>query len=85
MRMITLKLEDGLLSQMDRVSGDFGFASRTEFIRAALRDKVEDYRLKEAILKLDKSKGALKGKNKVDIDCDSAREMAYERIASRFR
>ncbi|MFH1055168.1 MAG: ribbon-helix-helix domain-containing protein [Candidatus Altiarchaeota archaeon] len=85
MKMITLKLEDGLLSQMDGLSSDFGFSSRTEFIRNALRDKVEEYRLKQAILKLEKSKGALKIKHSSAGGYESAREVAFEKIASRFK
>jgi metal-responsive CopG/Arc/MetJ family transcriptional regulator len=83
MKMITLKLEDGLLTQMDHLSTDFGFASRTEFIKAALRDKVEEYRLKQAILKMENGKGAFKGRKPTDEE--AVREAAFEKIAAKFR
>jgi metal-responsive CopG/Arc/MetJ family transcriptional regulator len=70
---------------MDNVSHDFGFSSRTEFIRNALRDKVEEYRLKQAILKLEKGKGALKGKSSTDRDYETAREAAFKKIMAKFR
>jgi Arc/MetJ-type ribon-helix-helix transcriptional regulator len=85
MKMITLKLEDGLLTQMDNVSHDFGFSSRTEFIRNALRDKVEEYHLKQAILKLEKGKGAFKGKGAASKDYEAARDAAFEKITAKLR
>ncbi len=85
MRLITLKLEESLLTQVDDIASAFGFGSRTEFIRNALRDKVEEYRLKQALLKLGKSKGALKGRNFTDEEIGLAREKAFEKIAASFK
>jgi len=85
MKMITLKLEDGLLVQMDTLSHDFGFSSRTEFIRGALRDKVEEYRLKQAILKLENGKGVFRGKGARGADYEAARDAAFEKITAKFK
>jgi len=85
MKLITLKLEDSLLSQMDDVSSVFGFSSRTEFIRNALRDKVEEYHLKQAILTLEKNKGKMKGRGFTDEEYEKAREEAFEKIAAKFK
>ena len=52
--MITVKLENNFLKEIDDVVYNNGYQNRTEFIRSALRDKVEeakrakaDYRLFE--------------------------------------
>jgi len=84
MKLITLKLEEGLLSQMDRLSPEFGFSSRTEFIRNALRDKVEEYRLKKAILRLEKSKGAFKGRETTEKEYEKARERAFKKMTAKL-
>jgi len=85
MKLITLKLEKNLLMQIDDITSVFGFSSRTEFIRNALRDKVEEYKLKQALIKLGKSKGAMKGRGFTDEEYEIAREKAFEEIAARFK
>jgi Arc/MetJ-type ribon-helix-helix transcriptional regulator len=85
MKLITLKLEETMLVQMDNIVSAFGFGSRTEFIRNALRDKVEEYRLKHALLNLSKGNGALKGRNFTDEEYEMAREKAFEKIAAEFK
>ena len=74
-----------MLSQMDDVSSVFGFSSRTEFIRNALRHKVEEYHLKQAILTLEKNKGKMKGRGFTDEEYEKAREEAFEKIAAKFK
>ena len=60
--MITLKLEDSFLDNIDNIVKKEGYQSRTEFIRNALREKVESSKLKEAMIELSKLKGASKKK-----------------------
>jgi len=46
--MICIKLDDEFLGHIDDVVKDEGYHNRTEFIRAALRDKLEDIKLKKS-------------------------------------
>lgn len=47
-QMITLKLEDSFLKNIDNIVQRRGYQSRTEFIRNALRDKIDEEKYKEA-------------------------------------
>jgi len=85
MKLITLKLGDELLRQVDDLTPSFGFANRTEFIRNALREKVEEYRLKKALLKLSKSRGVMKNRGFTDEEYELARVEAFEKIANKLR
>lgn len=48
--LVTFKLEGSFLREVDIVTKTEGFHSRTEFIRAALREKMEDLQIKKAML-----------------------------------
>lgn len=58
--MITVKLEDTFLKEIDGIVEVQGYQNRTEFIRNALREKVEEAKLKEAMMQLAHLKGASK-------------------------
>jgi len=45
MKLLTFKVSEALLKEMDRATVDFHFANRTEFIRAAIREKIERHRM----------------------------------------
>ena len=62
--MITLKLQEDFLKKLDEIVEKCSFSSRTEFIRNAVREKIEQYELKAAIEKLKEGKGSMKGKVK---------------------
>ncbi len=55
-QMVTFKIEEKALKEIDKVAKS-GYYSRTEFIKAALRDKVDNARRKEAIATLSKFRG----------------------------
>jgi metal-responsive CopG/Arc/MetJ family transcriptional regulator len=79
--MITLKLEDGFLDNIDAIVKKEGYQSRTEFIRNALREKVEQSKLKEAMIELSILKGA-SNKKTSDKELEKLRELAFEKIDS---
>lgn len=60
--LITLKLEDNFLQEIDSVVEKEGYQSRTEFIRNALREKLEEVKVRKAMLELSHLKGAAKKK-----------------------
>ena len=82
--MITVKLEDSFLDNIDNIVQKEGYQSRTEFIRNALREKVEASKLKEAMIALSKLKGASKKKTS-DEELERIRENAFEEIDKRLR
>lgn len=71
--MITLKLERGFLKQIDGIVKGSGHQNRTEFIHSALREKVDEAKLKAALVKLAPLRGALKGKT-TDEELEKIRE-----------
>ena len=82
--MISLKLEDGFLNNIDAIVKKEGYQSRTEFIRNALREKVEASKLREAMVKLAHLKGASKKKTS-DEELERIREKAFEEIDKRIK
>lgn len=82
--MITLKLEDSFLNNIDGIVKKEGYQSRTEFIRNALREKVESSKLKEAMIELSKLKGASKKKTN-DEELERIREKAFAEIDKQLK
>ena len=60
--LVTFKMDSQLLSVVDKTVKDAGFHNRTEFIRNALREKVDEIRLKKAMSEIAHLKGASKKK-----------------------
>jgi Arc/MetJ-type ribon-helix-helix transcriptional regulator len=63
MESLLLKLDEGMLSRIDSLVSSHNYGTRTEFIRAALRTKMEELEREEEIKKIMALKGILKGKN----------------------
>jgi len=78
--LITFKMEHTLRAEVDETAKSAGFQNRTEFIRAALREKVDEVKLKQAMLSLSK----MKGKSK-KITSDSERDIAREKVFEEFK
>ena len=82
--MITLKLEDVFLEDIDAIVSKSGYQNRTEFIRNALREKIEEVRLKDAMIALSKLRGSSKGKT-TEKDLEIARERAFRELEKSIR
>ena len=82
--MISLKLEDSFLDNVDDIVKKEGYQSRTEFIRNALREKVEAAKLRQAMLEISHLKGASKKKTS-DKELERIREKAFEEIDKKLR
>ncbi|MBT4174497.1 ribbon-helix-helix protein, CopG family [archaeon] len=41
MKLMTFKISESLLEEMDKISKEHHFSNRTEFIRNAIREKIE--------------------------------------------
>ena len=74
--MITVKLDNTFLKQIDSVVGTQGYQNRTEFIRNALREKVEEAKLKQAMMEIAHLKGASKKKTS-DKELEKIRDKVF--------
>ncbi len=75
--MITVKLDNRFLGDIDTVVKKEGYQNRTEFIRNALREKVEDSKLKQAMIEIAHLKGASKKKTN-DEELHKIREKVFK-------
>jgi metal-responsive CopG/Arc/MetJ family transcriptional regulator len=77
--MITLKLDDIFLKEIDGIVKSKGYQNRTEFIRSALRTKVDDEKLKEAMRQIAHLRGAVPWKT-TDEDLERTREKVFREL-----
>jgi len=82
--MITVKLEDKFLDEIDTVVKKEGYQNRTEFIRNALREKVDEAKLKEAMMSIAHLKGASKRKT-TEKEFEEIREKAFNELSKRLK
>jgi len=55
--LFTFKMEHNFLEDVDKTAKSAGFQNRTEFIRNALREKVEEVKMKQAMVELSRYRG----------------------------
>ncbi|MCX6709124.1 MAG: ribbon-helix-helix domain-containing protein [Candidatus Woesearchaeota archaeon] len=81
--MITVKMDDAFLNDIDAVVKREKYQNRTEFIRAALREKIDEIKLKKAMMEIAHLKGASK-KKITEEEYERAREKAFELISKKL-
>ncbi len=81
--MITVKLEDVFLNDIDSIVKNAGYQNRTEFIRNALREKIEEIKLKKAMMELAHLKGSVK-KKMTEESYEKIRARAFEEISKKL-
>lgn len=82
METISLKMEEKLLHDVDSSIKGHRYSTRTEFIRDAIRCKLNDLEKEDAVRKLAAFKGSLKGEAKMG-DKEASRK-ASQAIAAKF-
>lgn len=82
--LITLKLERNFLEEIDLIVKNQNYQNRTEFIRTALRDKVEKARTREIMEEILSLKG-LSSKKTSDKDLERLRKKAFEELEKEFK
>ena len=82
--MITVKMEDRFLQEIDSIVEKEGYQNRTEFIRNALREKLEESKLKEAMIEISRLKGASK-KRTTDKEYEEIRKRAFEELSKKLK
>jgi metal-responsive CopG/Arc/MetJ family transcriptional regulator len=85
MEGISIKLEKDFLAVIEKVMKKNNYATKTEFIREAIRDKVEGLEEKEEMRRqIARLAGSSKRKT-TDEDLHKAGEIAFERLEKKFR
>lgn len=78
MEMVTLRFQEKVLKEMDKTMLDHNFNSRTEFIREAVRDKLEELKRDEIIEKFMKLRGKAKVKTTYEENRKTKEEVSKE-------
>lgn len=81
-QLVTFKMNHAALEEVDEIA-KAGYYSRTEFIRAALRDKVEEARYRKALAEIAPFKGIIKRKT-TEKEYETARDAAAKQIAKKL-
>jgi Arc/MetJ-type ribon-helix-helix transcriptional regulator len=82
MESITIKVEENLAKEIENAM-KHGYATKTEFIREAVRDKIENIRKDKFLMALLKFKGAAKPKYSKD-ELHKNRERIAREYAKKF-
>ena len=82
--MITVKMDEAFLDDIDAVVKKEKYQNRTEFIRNALREKINEIKVREAMVELSHLKGASKKKISEE-EYENARKNAFEIISKKLR
>ena len=82
--LITFKLEDSFLKDIDTIVEKQGYQNRTEFIRTALREKVDDVKMKETMASIAHLKGSSK-KHISEEEYERVREEAFNEVANELK
>jgi len=81
METVTVKFEDKFLNEMEKIRKKHRYATKTEFIREAVRDKVKDLEKEEALMRVRKNYGAWSGKKDIS---DKKLHIIREEIAREY-
>lgn len=83
MEIISVRFEEGFVHDMEKAMKWYRYATKTEFIREAVRDKINDLEKQAALLRLQQAYGAgtKKGRKITKADIDKAGEEAVKELA----
>lgn len=84
MESISLKLEDNILTEIDKMLARHRYSTRTEFIRDAIREKLSDLEKDELLKVVAKLRGSSKYKTS-DEQLHAAREKSFEMLEKKFK
>ena len=83
METITFKLQGNLVKKIDELLPPLHYNNRTEFIREAVREKLNKIETEKFMRKLAKFKGAATRKVS-DEEFEAGRKKAFEKLAQEF-
>lgn len=85
MHIVNFKIHDRVLKDMDKLVESGPYSNRTEFIRAAIRDKVEqDTRMRDAYAYIKEWRGKFRHLKTTDEDIRKNRIEAFEELKKEF-
>jgi len=84
METISLRLEDEFLQDLERVMQKYRYSTKTEFVRAAIRDKINWLKKEELLKKVAVLSGS-SGKKTSDEQLHEAGEKAFEILEKKFK
>jgi|TARA_Y100000294_G_C8555945_1_gene337197 metal-responsive CopG/Arc/MetJ family transcriptional regulator len=85
MESISLKLEDGIIGEIDHKLAKHRYSTRTEFIRDAIREKLSELEKDELLKEVTKIRASLKRKKTTDEQIHAAREKAFDMLENKFK
>ncbi len=80
---ISIKLEDDFLRDLERIIKKNRYSTKTEFIREAIRDKIEEIERKEMLKHIERIAGKSKRKTS-DEQLHKAGERVFEELAKEY-
>jgi metal-responsive CopG/Arc/MetJ family transcriptional regulator len=80
--IISLKLDEQMLKNIDSVLKKHNFSTRTEFIRDAIRSRLSRLEKDEIIAKLAALRGTFK--SKTNLSDEEVRELVFKETAEKF-
>lgn len=84
MEAICVKLDKGIMKEINEIAKEFHYSTRTDFIREAIRSKIEELEKKRALKNLEKYFGASKTKT-TDEELERIREEVGNEYMKKFR
>ena len=84
--MLSVRFERGFINDIEKVMKVNGYATKTEFIREAVRDKIKNLKKEMALIRLERlyGAGAKKGREITDEDIQKAGEEAFSELEKKF-
>lgn len=83
MENVCVRFEKSFIHDIEEVMKTNRYATKTEFIREAVRDKIKDLETKEALLRLKTVYGASKGRTTKE-QMRKAKKKAFKELAKKF-
>jgi Arc/MetJ-type ribon-helix-helix transcriptional regulator len=84
METISVRFEEDFVDDMEKIMKGNRYATKAEFIREAVRDKMKDLETQAALMRLEKVYGSSKRRTTKE-QMKRAKEEAFEEIANRFK
>lgn len=84
MEPVTIRFEDSFLHDIEKVMKRNRYATKTEFIREAVREKIKELEKEELLRRVDRLFGSSKHKT-TDEQLHAAGEKAVEQLEKKFK
>ncbi len=84
MEQVTIRFEDEFLRLLEKIMKKHRYATKTEFIREAVREKIKDLEKEEALIRLGRLYGASKKKT-TEEELHKAGEKAFEELEKEIK